>query len=94
MKKADATREKLLTEGRRLMWMRGYRSVSLREIAQAAKVDVALVSRYFGGKKGLFEATLVGAFAIENFEAKSHEALVDTAVSMFVSAPREGTSPP
>ncbi len=93
MKKADATREKLLTHARRLMWARGYGAVSLREVAQAAGVDVALVSRYFGGKRGLFEATLEDAFPKELFAGLTPDTLVDHMVSLFVSAPRDGEDP-
>lgn len=62
MRDAEATRQKLCTAARAAFWQRGYSNVSLREIARDAGVDVALVSRYFGGKQGLFAATLDGAF--------------------------------
>ncbi|MEO0371645.1 MAG: TetR family transcriptional regulator, partial [Pseudomonadota bacterium] len=52
------TKEKLLGAARDLFWTRGYSNVSVRDITGAAGVDAALVSRYFGGKRGLFEATL------------------------------------
>jgi AcrR family transcriptional regulator len=58
MTKPLATKEKLLQAARALFWTRGYSNVSVREITGAAGVDVALVSRYFGGKQGLFQATL------------------------------------
>ncbi|MGB3245829.1 MAG: helix-turn-helix domain-containing protein [Sulfitobacter sp.] len=93
MKKADATRERLLTHARRLMWARGYGAVSLREVAQAAGVDVALVSRYFGSKKGLFEATLQDAFAEETLHDMTPDDLVFAVVQIFVSAPRGGADP-
>ena len=93
MKKADATREKLLTHARRLMWARGYGAVSLREVALAAGVDVTLVSRYFGGKRGLFEATLVDAFPVLLNGTFSEAELVDSVVEMFVTAPRGGLDP-
>lgn len=91
MKKADATRDRLLTHARALMWARGYAAVSLREVSQAAGVDVALVSRYFGGKRGLFEATLEGAFDVPS--VPDARALVEACVQMFVQAPRGGTMP-
>lgn len=93
MSKADATRDKLLTHARRLMWARGYGAVSLREVAQAAGVDVALVSRYFGGKKGLFEATLIDAFPTPVTGDFSQNELVERVVQMFVTAPRHGPDP-
>ncbi len=66
MKKSDITREKLLVAARDAFWTRGYSNVSLREISAAAGVDVALISRYFGSKLGLFEASLDGAFYSED----------------------------
>ena len=91
MNKALATRERLLTEARKLLWSRGYSNVSLREIAQGAGVDVALISRYFGGKRGLFEATIEGAFDAPS--VPDEETLVETVMQMFVSAPRGGEAP-
>lgn len=61
MGKAAETRERLLAAARESFWTRGYSNVSLREIAREAGCDVALVSRYFGAKRGLFEATLQNA---------------------------------
>jgi len=58
MNKPVSTKEKLLQAARELFWTRGYSNVSVRDITGAAGVDAALVSRYFGGKQGLFEATL------------------------------------
>lgn len=62
MKKSDITREKLLDAATRAFCVQSYSSVTLRMIAKDAGVDVALVSRYFGGKLGLFEAMLETAF--------------------------------
>ena len=70
MGKADSTREKLTQVARDLFWTRGYSSVSVRDITGAAGVDASLVSRYFGSKQGLFEATLA---EIPPWEALSAE---------------------
>lgn len=88
MTKALNTREKLLSHGRRLLWSQGYSPVSLRQIAKAADVDVALISRYFGGKMGLFDATLVDAFDDPSALATSPQQLMDMMTQLFVSAPR------
>ena len=58
MKKSQQTRENLLQSARDAFWSKGYSNVSLREIANGAGVDVALVARYFGSKLGLFETAL------------------------------------
>lgn len=91
MNKALATRERLLTEARKLLWSRGYSNVSLREIAQGAGVDVALISRYFGGKRGLFEATLEDAFVVQ--PVPDEDTLVEAVLQMFLTAPRGGEMP-
>lgn len=51
---AAATRAAILAAARERFLRESYDSVGLREIAGDAGVDVALISRYFGGKEGLF----------------------------------------
>ncbi len=87
MNKALNTQDKLLNHARALIWRYGYSNVSLRQISSAAGVDVALVSRYFGSKRGLFEATLEGAFDTPPVETA--EELVEMVVQLFVSHPRD-----
>jgi AcrR family transcriptional regulator len=52
------TRAQVLDVARRRFLAEGYQSVTLRSIAAEADVDVALVSYFFGSKKGLFGAAL------------------------------------
>ena len=78
---------------RRLFWSRGYSNVSLRQIAGAAGVDVALISRHFGGKLGLFEATLERAFMFSGLPQTDTEALVDAVVRIYTEAPRDSDDP-
>ncbi|MEL6727120.1 MAG: TetR family transcriptional regulator [Pseudomonadota bacterium] len=87
------TKEKLLLHARRRFWTNGYSNVSLRQIASAAGVDVALVSRHFGGKLGLFEATLEGAFNIFETPPTSEMELIEAFVRIFAEAPRTRTEP-
>lgn len=91
-KKAN-TRANLLTEARRMFWTRGYSNVPVREIARAVGVDVALISRYFGSKKGLFLATLETAFDEADLADGSLEHLMDGVIAAFVNAPRDGSEP-
>lgn len=88
MSKAETTRNALLENGRRLFWSRGYSNVTVREVAKAAGVDVALISRYFGSKRKLFEATLDRIGAIDPASVEGTGALIDAMVGLFVAAPR------
>ncbi len=87
------TRDKLLISARRQFWSRGYSNVSVRQIATLAGVDVALISRYFGGKLGLFKATLNHAFDISGLSIDDQNSLIETFLRIFVEAPRDGENP-
>lgn len=57
-KNASTTRETILRSARTRFLRESYDTVGLRDVAADAGVDVALVSRYLGGKEGLFRAVL------------------------------------
>jgi len=63
---AARTREALLDATRWLLTRRGYDQIGVRDIAARAGVDAALVQRYFGSKKRLFEEAIAGAFDLES----------------------------
>lgn len=52
------TRDDILAAARRRFLEEGYDRVTLRAVAADAGVDVALISYYFGSKKGLFGAAM------------------------------------
>lgn len=56
----DSARERLLQAGLRLFAQRGYSQTSTRELAEAAHVNVAAISYYFGDKAGLYRAVFFG----------------------------------
>ncbi len=55
---ASATTEAILTAARAVFTEKGYDGAGTREIAERAQVNVALISRYFGSKEGLFAAAV------------------------------------
>jgi len=55
---ADRTRAAILTAARTLFSTRGFANTGVREVAELAGVNSALVGRYFGSKLGLFRAVL------------------------------------
>jgi AcrR family transcriptional regulator len=65
------TRADILTAARGRFLADGYDSVTLRAVARDAGVDVALISYYFGSKKGLFGAAM--ALAANPAELLAHE---------------------
>ena len=58
---AEDARARLLAEGLRLFAQQGYNKTSTRELAEAASVNVASISYYFGDKAGLYRAVFVAA---------------------------------
>jgi AcrR family transcriptional regulator len=52
----EASRERLLQAGLRLFAQQGFSKTSTRELAEAASVNVAAISYYFGDKAGLYRA--------------------------------------
>ncbi|GAE34157.1 forespore capture DNA-binding protein RefZ [Halalkalibacter akibai] len=58
----ETKKEKILDAAARLFYTQGYDGTSVRDIASKAKVNVALVSYHFGGKKGLYEELMTQFF--------------------------------
>lgn len=56
----DTARTRLLNAGLQLFAQRGFSQTSTRELAEAAQVNVASISYYFGDKAGLYRAVFFG----------------------------------
>jgi TetR/AcrR family transcriptional regulator len=57
-------RDNLIAVATPLFAMKGLNGVSVREVARAAGVNLAMISYYFDGKEGLYAAVLTEQFAI------------------------------
>ncbi|WP_425059934.1 HTH-type transcriptional regulator BetI [Sporomusa carbonis] len=57
------SRTKLIEAATSLFAKRGFTAVSIRELAETAGVNSALISYHFGGKEGLYEAVLEANFS-------------------------------
>ena len=55
----EDARQRLLAAGLRLFAEQGYSKTSTRELADAARVNIASISYYFGDKAGLYRATFI-----------------------------------
>lgn len=56
--KTEGTEHKLLAAAQHLFSLRGYDGVTIKELAQLAGVNQALISYHFGDKKGLYRSCL------------------------------------
>ncbi|WP_176946936.1 TetR/AcrR family transcriptional regulator [Lentzea fradiae] len=63
---ASATREALLKAARPLFARNGYEATTVNQVAQAAGFSPNLVTRYFGGKEGLFLAAMEARLNLES----------------------------
>jgi AcrR family transcriptional regulator len=62
------TKSFMIQHARALFAKNGFDGVSVKDVAQATKLNVSLVSYHFNGKEGLYEACLEG-FGIECLES-------------------------
>ncbi|MCJ9429040.1 TetR/AcrR family transcriptional regulator [Kordiimonas marina] len=58
-KKRQSRKERILDAAEALLARHGFDGVSMRMVAERAKVDLALASYHFGSKQGLFDAVLL-----------------------------------
>ena len=70
-RKSRDAKEKLLEAGTALFAEKGFAGVSIRELAETAGVNSAMISYYFGGKEGLYEAVITTQYErlLAKFEA-------------------------
>jgi AcrR family transcriptional regulator len=74
---SDKTRERILTVAERLFARHGFNGVSMRDLAAAAKVPLALVSYHFGPKKALYRAVFARRYVEVTDERLSRLASLD-----------------
>ena len=75
--RSDA-KERLLAEARRQFLEHGYQRTTLRQVAEACRVDAALISYHFGSKRKLFAAAVrVPVSPTDVVEAATQNGTVD-----------------
>jgi len=70
------TETKLIETAMVLFAQKGFAGVSIRELAQAANVNSALISYHFGGKEGLYRAVMEEQFSPIGQLLKKYENMV------------------
>ncbi|WP_017626075.1 TetR/AcrR family transcriptional regulator [Nocardiopsis chromatogenes] len=71
----EATRRRILASARELFTSEGYAKVSSRRIAAHAGVNVALINRYFGAKRGLLAEVIAEEAAFPGIVEGDREGL-------------------
>ena len=85
-----ATRAALLASARALFSEAGYEHVGVRAIAARAGVNAALVSRYYGSKRGLFEAAVAESFTVGDLLVGDRATLGERLARYLVGRRRAG----
>lgn len=80
------TREQILAAARSEFAAKGFQGATMRAIADAAGVNVALLAHYFGGKQQLFAETLELPDAVRGELARALTADLDDAAEGFARA--------
>lgn len=91
---ASATRATMLQAARQLFAQHGYDGVSLRDIAIRANCNVALVSRYFGGKEKLFQEAVSEGFNLGDISGTERQAFGRNLAQYILSKRQRGALEP
>jgi AcrR family transcriptional regulator len=75
---AEDVKRELVEAARELFSRRGFGDVGIRELARSAGVTPGMISYYFGGKQGLYEAMLASVF----------DGLIARVGELFAESPR------
>lgn len=86
LRDSGATRARILDAAKVLFSQGSYEGVGVREIAARARVDPALVIRYFGSKEGLFRAVAEQAFDAGDLLSDGVDALPQDLTQLLMGA--------
>jgi AcrR family transcriptional regulator len=91
---ANATRASILSAARSLFAQSGYDGISLRDIANQAQCNVALVSRYFGGKDELFFEAVSEGFNLADIANTDRQRFGENLARYILSKRQRGALEP
>jgi AcrR family transcriptional regulator len=83
--KSDRTRAAILAAAQQLFAGHGYERTTVREIAARAKIDPALVMRYFGSKEELFARVAVFNLKLPDLSTADRSKVGELLVRHFLS---------
>lgn len=83
-RRSDATRAAILASAREQFAAVGYQAATIRAIAAGARIDPALVMRYYGNKEGLFAAAAEFDLRLPDLAALPRREVGTTLVDHFL----------
>jgi AcrR family transcriptional regulator len=84
-KKSDTTRARIIEVARERFRKEGYERTTIRKVARDAKIDPALVMRYFESKRGLFDAAMTVELRIPDLRHLPRDKLGEALITHFLN---------
>ncbi|MGE0239322.1 MAG: TetR family transcriptional regulator, partial [Parvibaculaceae bacterium] len=84
-KKSDTTRARIIEAARERFRKEGYELTTIRKVARDAKIDPALVMRYFESKRGLFDAATKVELRIPDLSGHPRDRLGEALIAHFLN---------
>lgn len=84
-RKSDATRARIIGAARERFRKEGYDRATIRKVARDARIDPALVMRYFESKRGLFDAAMTVELRIPDLRNHPRDKLGEALITHFLN---------
>jgi AcrR family transcriptional regulator len=85
LSKSERTRKSILTAARKLFGEKGFDRTTIRDVAAAARIDPALVMRYFGTKDRLFAEAAEFRLNLPSLEGVEHDRIGEALVRHYLN---------
>src|SRR5215475_2733467 len=83
-RRSDTTRARIIDAARERFRKEGYERATIRKVARDAKIDPALVMRYFESKRGLFDAAMTVELRLPDLSSHPRHKLGEALIRHFL----------
>ena len=84
-RKSDTTRARIIEAARERFRKEGYERTTIRKVARDARIDPALVMRYFESKRGLFDAAMTVELRLPDLSGHPRSKLGEALITHFLN---------
>ncbi len=85
---AENTKASIIKAARRIFEAKGYEMATLRDIADVAGCNVALIARYFGSKRGLFQRAVLDTVNLRWSLTAPDKSVAEALADYYTTQPR------